>query len=661
MIKIPLPWNATDPLNEPSFEANKKFMSEDLARSGLTIGDMPVFAEPLALVSNQFTRGVPVTERTTFQYYTIPYYYGNGEPVYDKQGHAKMYRQRTTNPANRYISPKRDVAGELVTMPYFNPLRTEIGHKNGLYVIVEGEKKYSKLMKEEGLYGCAIGGKDMWREAGHIHPLLLEDLMGYAPEEIRIVPDGDWQRQDIFVSYSMLIFKLRERFNAIRISIADISGHRTLDGDRMGIDDYLVAGKAWVDVSVIDPEHELLLSVNEFIDLYSLETDERANGSRVIRQNVSNVEKVLRAHPLFNEEVFWFNADENCPSFREDIHNWMVNITIALQRYCHLTKIPVDMVKWASPSIYDDRIRSPRREWMRNLKWDGVDHIGMLMKDCVQTDRDPEPYRYEAGKRLMLQMVARCLSPGCKADTMIILVSSQGKHKSMFWEELSLGSFATLGSDVSAKDTQMLVNSKYVIVLGELDWMNKAEDSKVKRFITETQDTYRPPYRHNNITQMRKCVFVGDSNNVAILRDKQNRRFMPLMVSYIDMDWLREHLDQLYAQAVVMYDAGEQWWSEDESEWDEAKEIFQEGVPYETEIERAIEQVRASGKTYRIPASHKNPLVAGKEGFEIGDVCQWLSQYRLVPRTVGPILGRLGYELHRVLVDKQRSLWVRRH
>jgi hypothetical protein len=660
MIKVPIPWNSIDP-KEPSYSANQKFCAMDLARSGLTIADMPIFIESFVVVANQFVHGVATAATNAFNYYTIPYYYGNGDPVVDANGHAKMYRKRTTDGERRYLSPSRDLAGELVTMPYFCPLRLSAGHKNGRYVIVEGEKKYAKLLKEEHLYGCAIGGKDMWREGNNLHPLLVADILDYAAEEVLIVPDGDWHRQDIFASYSMLVFKLRERFDGTRILVADISGIRTVDGDRLGIDDYLHAGHSWADVNIVDLEHELLLPPNVLIERYGLEVDENRQGIQTIRQNHSNVEKLLRQHPLFNKDLFWFDADNNTPVFRGEGQNWLVNATIALQRYCRMSKLAIDAVKWAGSAIYDTRIRSIRKEWMRSLKWDGTDHIGPLFAECVETDRDPEPYRKEAAKRLMLQMVARCLNPGCKADTMIILVSPQGRHKSMFWEELSYGSFATLGSDVSAKDTQMLIHSKFMVVIGELDWMNRAEDSKVKRFITETQDTYRPPYRHGVITQLRKCVFVGDSNNVGILRDKQNRRFMPLMVSNINMDWLRTHREQLYAQAVAMYDSGEKWWSEDENEWEEAKQIFQEGVPFAKEVESAMEACRKAGTAHRIPDKHKNKHVAGKEGFEIEDLAVYLSQHRLTPKAIGGILGRMGYDVHRVKIsgEKQRNIWVK--
>jgi hypothetical protein len=42
-----------------------------------------------------------------------------------------------------------------------------------------------------------------------------------------------------------------------------------------------------------------------------------------------------------------------------------------------------------------------------------------------------------------------------------------------------------------------------------------------------------------------------------------NRRFWPIACGKIDMDWVVDHRDQLYAEAKARLDAGSQWWVDD--------------------------------------------------------------------------------------------------
>lgn len=640
MIKIPPPWNDIDSLNEPSFHANKKFCEEDLARSGLTTSDMPVFSEPFAVLTSQFASGVPLVKpnsSTNFHYYTIPYYNIDGTPIQDKTGRSKMYRKRTTDKEHRYISPQRSLVGDLVTMPYFNPLRLEKQCDKDLYVIVEGEKKYSKLLKEVSLYGCAIGGKDMWQEDGKVHPMLLEDILAYAPKEVRIVPDGDWRRQDIFASYSMLIFKLRERLgDEIRITVADLSGHLTVDGDRVGIDDYLHAGKDWGGVDVVDPEHGLLLSANVLMERYALEyklVGRLPHQTRVIRNHASNAEKLFSHHPLFNEQTLRYNADIEQPEFQGNYENVISRLQIYCQRYCHMPDITIGAVRSAAEVVLSTRHYSPFAVWLRQQEWDGKSRVAEYASLGLKTSREPEPYRAEAVKRLILQMVARSFSPGCKTDTVIVFVGKQGAHKTTHWEVFSKGSFAELPGDINDKDAMMVLHSKRVIIVEEMNYYRGKAIATFKALVTRVEDTYRAPYSPNVITRSRRCMIVGNTNDEEFMREIENRRLMPIYVEDIDIRWLTENINQLYAEGVVMYDRGDKWWSEDEGVWEDAKNGFMVEIPNRVELEYAIE--RCMKERYVEWKGRRYIEVSGVEFFMNG---------KMRPNEIGPALRRLGWE-----------------
>jgi len=98
----------------------------------------------------------------------------------------------------------------------------------------------------------------------------------------------------------------------------------------------------------------------------------------------------------------------------------------------------------------------------------------------------------------------------------------------------------------------------WIVECQELDGLNKMTGENLKKFLSESIDTYRKPYEKNARQYPRHCIIVGTTNENDYLRDLTgNRRFWPVRVGRIDLDGIGSVVDQLWAEAAVREAAGE--------------------------------------------------------------------------------------------------------
>ncbi|MCU7904460.1 MAG: virulence-associated E family protein [Candidatus Thiodiazotropha sp. (ex Epidulcina cf. delphinae)] len=208
----------------------------------------------------------------------------------------------------------------------------------------------------------------------------------------------------------------------------------------------------------------------------------------------------------------------------------------------------------------------PVRDYLQKLRWDGVSRLNVWLKEVFDAS---EHTRYLAaiGGKFLIGAVARVMQPGCKMDTVLILEGEQGKGKSTAVSILFGDWFSDAPLPIGEKDAYQVIQGVWGAELAELDNFNKAETTAAKAFFSQRRDRYRPSYGHNAQDFLRQTVFIGTTNQDEYLKDYSgNRRYWPVQCRKVDVSWLRVNRDQLWAEALSLYQSGEYWWVSDETE-----------------------------------------------------------------------------------------------
>jgi len=114
--------------------------------------------------------------------------------------------------------------------------------------------------------------------------------------------------------------------------------------------------------------------------------------------------------------------------------------------------------------------------------------------------------------------------------------------------------------DIHSQDAPLQLIARWIVEIAELKAIRNSQIEATKTFITETRDTFRPPYGRRTAQFPRQCVFIATTNETEYLRERSgNRRYWPVRCTKVDVAALIRDVDQLYAEAMELYRAGVAW------------------------------------------------------------------------------------------------------
>ena len=210
--------------------------------------------------------------------------------------------------------------------------------------------------------------------------------------------------------------------------------------------------------------------------------------------------------------------------------------------------------------------------------WDGKsridDVLAALWGRSDDEVGDTDTLRQWASRELWLGPVQRAFAPGCKLRAFCILAGEQGCGKSallesMLWPRDAQEWFVS-GLDLAADDKALTeaILGAVIVEAAEMVGAGRADLERIKAFITRGNDNHiRLAYRRDRESFPRRAIIVGTANPSAagILPNDPTglTRFVVIdlpaprsLVGNIE-DWISKRRDQLWAEAMHRYQAGE--------------------------------------------------------------------------------------------------------
>ncbi|KAF1086305.1 Virulence-associated protein E [Sporotomaculum syntrophicum] len=286
-----------------------------------------------------------------------------------------------------------------------------------------------------------------------------------------------------------------------------------------------------------------------------------------VKNTPTNILTIMRNDPrlkaiAYNEMTYLIDVNGKLP-WKQVKPGWGDADFAHLKMYFdgHYAIWSPNKVRDALLTAASERVFHPIRDYFNALPaWDGIERVDRLLIDYLGAEDNG--YSRAVIRKTLCAAVARVFEPGIKFDYILVLNGPQGIGKSTFFAKLGGRWFSDslTVADMRDKAGAEKLQGYWILELGELAGLRKMDVETVKSFITRTDDKFRQSYGINVENHPRQCVIVGSTNSTGgFLRDVTgNRRFWPVRVTGgVKKVWDMTDIDQIWAEALVKYRAGE--------------------------------------------------------------------------------------------------------
>lgn len=307
--------------------------------------------------------------------------------------------------------------------------------------------------------------------------------------------------------------------------------------------------------------------------------------------NLDNLIRVLTVYEPFKKMVWLDNFHHKVftefggQGRREWSEADSLKLLVIIQREFGMDKLTLTHITQAVVIVSNMDQRWEVRDWIDSLTWDGKPRIEAFLSECLGVQESE--YTKAVSRNFWVAIAARLYQPGCKFDNMVILEGKQGLMKSTALQAIAgNGLYASAGGDPGKKDFCLDMEGKLIIEIEEMANFDRAEVNIIKKILSSSTDRFRPPYGRKSEDFPRQSVFVGTTNDTEYLRDSTGgRRFWPVRVTRVDIDLIKEHREQFFAEAKARFQQGWTWWEVPITDAEIEQELRRQRDPWEELIE----------------------------------------------------------------------------
>ena len=300
----------------------------------------------------------------------------------------------------------------------------------------------------------------------------------------------------------------------------------------------------------------------------------------------------------------------------------------------------------------------PVNTWLDQLPaWDGIDRINDLAAR-VPTD---QPHWEKYLKYWLVGMVAQWR----ESDKQLtgnaltpLLIGRQGCGKTRFCKILLPPELRDYYNDKlnfkNEFDLNIALTSFALINIDEFDKTTNSQQIVLKYLLSSADVKFRPPYGKTIKQYRRYTSFIGTTNQMQPLVDPTgSRRFVCVGIPNGKNIDFTDNLDhqQLYAQALYLFNKGERFWLED----DEIQTLIEENVPYQ----RTVDLVEMINETFRKPKDGEGRWWGTTEILStFANRYAYFDAKRATPAVLGKAMNNFRFSFRHRMVNGCSEYWL---
>ena len=349
-----------------------------------------------------------------------------------------------------------------------------------------------------------------------------------------------------------------------------------------------------------------------------------------------NTNTILESDPKYSNLVYWEMADQILLDGQMVEDAMLEKIAIDMEvRYRY--SVTDQALKGAVLRVSHLRPHTPIKNYLDSLTWDGELRLANLAEEIwsAETTDATRPLIQEMSARMWIGYVARIYDPGCMNHTFVIYGGEKGVGKSYSLEVMAGAWFSRSDIPIGQKDAQVKIHQSgaWLWEIAEMKDLQGKSADLAKQFFSTSEDIYRPPYASMPVRRKRRTCFIGTTNNYQFMDDGPERRFWIFKLQKkVNIQYLRTHRDQIWAEAVHHYKNGVAWWLP--AEFEEQLKDYQQSFLVE------------DAWSFQV----KNCIVT-KNGASIDEIMEFLDlpvvhRHTGNSRRIGQICRDLGYNVY---------------